>query len=293
MPTTDAAWTQFDRLCDVPLSSPWLHKRGVCTYNPDFELLKRLLEVPLQVGLMSNTGMPAKAVDVWIAHELRRAGFEPDEVWPRAGAPRVLPRELAILLSQLPRTLASEVRTRIEDGRVGGVAPSEPRILGKAYVKQVDVVVAQWARGPEILISSKRMGSSLTNNALNRIEESYGDAHNLRGRHPLAAIGYILVLRGKAIREAPGPARRLIDLVAKMAQEAEGYDATSVVIADWADEGTEVELDWTDVPELLQPGRFLEVIIDACLGRTPVDLHVKARELRDDISLPVREADDF
>ena len=60
------------------------------------------------------------------------------------------------------------------------VAPSDARILGKAYVKQVDVVVAQWARGPEVLVSTKSMVSSFRNNLPNRFEESYGDAKNLR-----------------------------------------------------------------------------------------------------------------
>lgn len=62
---------------------------------------------------------------------------------------------------------------RIDAGKVqAGVTGADAKILGKAYEKQVDVVIAQWARGPELLISTKRMDSSFGKNALNRIEES-------------------------------------------------------------------------------------------------------------------------
>jgi hypothetical protein len=54
------------------------------------------------------------------------------------------------------------------------VAPAEARVLGRAYVKQVDVLIAQWSRGPELLISTKSMVSSFRNNLPNRFEESYG-----------------------------------------------------------------------------------------------------------------------
>ena len=61
-------------------------------------------------------------------------------------------------------------------------------LLGKNYVKQVDVVMSGWATGPELMVSTKRMDSSFGKNAANRVEESYGDAKNLRLRHPQAAL---------------------------------------------------------------------------------------------------------
>ena len=292
---TEDAWREFDQLvAEAERGNPW-RREGLeaPTYQADLGLLKAVLGVPLRLALSTSTGAPAKAVDVWLAHELPRTGFDADEVWPRPVPPRVLSRELATLLAKLPTDLAFEVRKRLEQGKVGSAVSTDARVLGKAYMKQVDVVVAHWSRGPEILISTKRMGSSLSNNALNRIEESYGDAHNLRGRHPLAAIGYVLVLRSSAIAQAPGPARRLMDLVAKMADEPEGYDASCVLVVDWQDDMMGVvRLDVSASPKALQPEAFLAVIIGACLNRTPVDLHVRARELREHRSLPVVDADD-
>jgi hypothetical protein len=78
---------------------------------------------------------------------------------------------------------------------MASVAPVDARVLGRAYEKQVDVVISRWDRGPEILISTKAQLSSFGKNLPNRFEESYGDAGNLRGRYPLAAVGYLFVQR--------------------------------------------------------------------------------------------------
>lgn len=96
---TDEGWRQFDALVGAQrLSSPWgAGAGGELVFSPQFELLEKLLAVPIRLGLSTQSGMPAKAVDVWVAHELRRAGFLADEVWPRAAEPRVLPREVALL----------------------------------------------------------------------------------------------------------------------------------------------------------------------------------------------------
>ena len=72
-------------------------------YLPDYTTLERLLAVPLLLGSTSRSGIPALALDVWIAYELRRAGFEPDRVWPRAQPPRILPRTLIALLKGATR----------------------------------------------------------------------------------------------------------------------------------------------------------------------------------------------
>ena len=190
MSNSELAWKRFDELTDSPQgATPWARgDDGRLEFVPDLDLLRKLLAVPLELGVRVESGLPAKAVDVWVATELRRAGFGLGEVWPRASRPRVLPRELALMLDSLPRTLRDEVAPRLARGSAGGAVSADASVLGKAYYKQVDVVISQWARGPELLISTKRMDSSLSNNAFNRIEESYGDAHNLRGRHPLAAI---------------------------------------------------------------------------------------------------------
>lgn len=47
---------------------------------------------------------------------------------------------------------------------------------------------------------------SFGKNAPNRVEESYGDAKNLRLRHPQAALGFVFGLSASALVEEPGTA---------------------------------------------------------------------------------------
>src|SRR6185312_11768958 len=114
-------------------------------------------------------------------------------------------------------------------------------ILGKNYVKQVDVVMSDWDTGPELLISTKRMDSSFGKNAANRIEESYGDAKNLRLRHPQAGLGFFYGLSSAAFVEEPGKAAWILDLLIKMGQEEDAYDAVGLVVPGWAADAEEEE----------------------------------------------------
>ncbi len=88
-PSTKAtAWAIFDRIVAdaAPAgvhTNPWVRVAGELTFVPDFRVLRKLLGVPLFLNAPSTTGVPALALDVWLAYELRRAGFDPDAVWPR------------------------------------------------------------------------------------------------------------------------------------------------------------------------------------------------------------------
>jgi len=87
----------------------------------------------LEAESESQTGRLAKSIDAWTMNELHRAGFDADDVWPRLTKPRVLPRDLALYLRGLP------AKERVAEARVLAnktVAPSEARVLGRAYVKQ-------------------------------------------------------------------------------------------------------------------------------------------------------------
>jgi hypothetical protein len=223
-------WMLFDELTrKAQIANPWKPAGDRLVFEPDFALLGRLLAVPLHLNATTQSGVPAKAFDVWVAHEFRRAGFTGDAVWPRARRPRVLPREVALLLGHVPAGQRSELERRLSSG-MAGVSGSDARILGKNYIKQVDVVIAEWQRGPELLVSTKRMDASFSNNALNRVEESYGDAKNLRGRHPLAALGYLFSLRSTAWDQVPAVAERIVDLLVKLGREDDAYDATALVV---------------------------------------------------------------
>lgn len=264
-------------LSSRPDTNPWRGKASddASGYTPDHRLLEQLIAIPVGEGQVAGSGRLAKAIDAWVAHELRRCGFPPDEVWPRVRKPRVLPREVGLFLDGLPRRLQDSAREQVLRNKA--VAPSDARVLGRAYVKQVDVLVAQWSRGPELLVSTKSMVSSFRNNLPNRFEESYGDAKNLRGRYPLAAMGFLFVLRSTVLDER-GTFERAVDMLRKLRDEPDVYDATGVVLAEWSDTAFDgVRLRRDVVPADLDTGRFLATLVQCVLGRTPVEMHEEVR----------------
>jgi hypothetical protein len=190
-------------------------------------------------------------------------------------------------------------------------------LLGKNYIKQVDVVMSSWQTGPELMISTKRMDSSFGKNAANRVEESYGDAKNLSLRHPQAALGFLYSLRSTAFTEEPDTAAWLVDLLIKLGREADAYDAVALVVPDWEatsesredeeeaaplsldtemdpdsaptpdpsatteiDEVPTVTLRHDLVPPALDPGRFFTIVVSDVLDASPVNMHEYARKLR-------------
>jgi len=311
-------WALFDQIvAEAPFAgvNPW----GNGVYQPDYDALGRLLGVPLALRASSQSGVPALAFDVWIAYELRRAGFHPDRVWPRATPPRVLPAAVSALIDSLPQALRASVEGRLARGLSGGTTGSVANLLGKNYVKQVDVVMSTWQTGPELMISTKRMDSSFGKNAANRVEESYGDAKNLSLRHPQAALGFFYSLRSTAFATERDIAIWLLDLLTKLGREEDAYDAVGLVIPEWglppadnddADEDAtaltiddlldppesnapapadvtlndlpSVTLRHDLVPEQLSPSRFFTVIIDTVLGNSPINFHAEARQRRAD-----------
>lgn len=236
------AWVYFDHIVAEAApkgvhSNPWvINAQGELRFAPDFETLQRLLGVPLFLKAGTQSGVPALALDVWLSYELRRAGFKADQVWPRPRHPRILPPAVAALVKTLPASQRKLVQERIEtSSSIKGVTSSSGIILGKNYTKQVDVIITDWATGPELLVSTKRMDSSYGKNAANRVEESYGDAKNLRLRYPLAALGFVFGLRSDILQKEAKKAKWLFDLLAKLGQEDDAYHATCLVLMDYAD----------------------------------------------------------
>jgi hypothetical protein len=145
------------------------------------------------------------------------------------------------MLQHLPKDLRTRLSTRIAQGKAQGTGTASANILGKNYVKQVDVVISAWHTGPELLISTKRMDSSFGKNAANRIEESYGDAKNLRLRYPQAGHGFLYGLRSTAFIKEPAKAEWILDLLIKMGQEDDAYDAVGLLVPEWAPKPGEPE----------------------------------------------------
>lgn len=289
------SFSPYDPLLTGPLTDPWTHQPGQPPrYAPDYDLLGRLLTVPVAGGAASESGSFAGGIDAWIAQELRRCGFGPDEVWPRPARPRVLPRDIAVLLERVPAAVRAELTRRLVT--MPAVAPVDARILGRAYEKQVDVVIARWERGPELLISTKAQLSSFGKNLPNRFEESYGDAGNLRGRYPLAAVGYFFVQRGTIRTAEPDAFERSVDMIRKLrdAGDANGYTATALLLVDWdttTGDPPAVRARPDLVPDDVAAPQFFTTMIDRLLATTPVTYHVAVRERRERRSIPVAEAD--
>lgn len=239
--TKQRGWVLFDRIVADAApngihSNPWRGGDGALRYEPDTETLEQLLGVPLLLDANTQSGVPALALDVWLSYELRRAGFTDSETWPRAKHPRILSSAAADLVARLPRQLRERVQAEIERRpSITGVTGASASILGKNYFKQVDVIITADRTGPELLISTKRMDSSYGKNAPNRIEESYGDAKNLRLRHPLAALGFVFGLRSDVLQKEPDTAEWLIDLLGKLGQEEDAYHATCLVMMEYSD----------------------------------------------------------
>jgi hypothetical protein len=274
------AWPLFDEIVaraapDLKHSNPWSsHADGKLRYEPDYDTLTRLLGVPLYLKAGTQSGVPALALDVWVSYELRRAGFDQDRVWPRPTHPRILPAPVAALLKSLPSALRAKVEAHVStESSIRGVTSSSAAILGKNYVKQVDVIMTDWVTGPELLISTKRMDSSYGKNAPNRVEESYGDAKNLRLRHPLAALGFMFGLRSDILVKEPKVAAWLFDLLDKLGREDDAYHATCLVLMEYSDDvaaayaGEEPQL--AGVPE---PGLETEDEADAPAIESRLDI---------------------
>lgn len=315
----DTAWQLFDAiLAEVAGhdSAPWVEGRRGAEFSPNYDTLSRLLGVPVLLGAASQSGVPALALDVWVASEFRRAGFDPDAVWPRQQHPRVLATEVTAFVNKLPARERARVRELIDAGKSGSGA-SSANLLGKNYVKQVDVVMSSWATGPELMVSTKRMDSSFGKNAANRVEESYGDAKNLRLRYPLAALGFVYGLSAIALETDQETTAWLVDLLQKLGREDDAYHAVALVLPDLskAEEAPDEEVDdagplpageasepeqplkddadvpdlelvpWVplvreEVPHGLDPGRFFAIMINRVLDNTPVNFHREARARR-------------
>ena len=290
---------RFDRFIPrEPFVSPW--QRGG-RYVPDFELLEILLGEA--VGSAQSSGIVAGAADVWAAEELRRAGFQADDVWPRRRSPRVLPRDVREFVERgLTRSLRSQVEGRFNVSRARRALPAEARVMGSAYLKQGDVVIASWAAGVEVLISTKTMLSSYAKNLRNRFEEGYGDAKNLRGRHPLSALGFLFVAGNDISAQELAFA---IDMLRKLKSEPDVYDCCCLLLftepprvggfASDVDEpgsapaaspasGGRVEVVHGRTPEDLSAGEFFRRLAEKALAHMPVDVYPEVRKRRAEAS---------
>jgi hypothetical protein len=147
----------------------------------------------------------------------------------------------------------------------------EAKVLGRFYRKQVDaVVLADWLRGPDVLVSGKTQFSSYLNNKNNRYEEAIGEAHNLRDRYPLAAMGFVYLVRSNVFEG--GAYELLRDLLVRLRRPDGPLDATVLLVADWDDANLKLSIVEDPAPALALP-RFFENLLNATMSNTPADIH--------------------
>jgi len=198
-----------------------------------------------------------------------------------------------VLLDRLPARLATDVRALLE--RMPAVGPADAKILGRAYEKQVDVCIARWERGPELIISTKGQVSSFAKNLPNRFE-AYGDAANLRAR--VSAGGRRVLL--PATVDHPDPGARSVRTHRRHGPQAarpgrrlglHGDRTPARGVEEPAGPTTPVEVREQDVPADVAPPQFFTAMVRHVLAITPVVHHVAVRELVERRDLPVAEAD--
>lgn len=287
----DDSFAQFDELLRDRLSQPEGPWTGG-TFTPDLDLLRDLLTIPIGQGESQQSGRPAKALDAWIAHELRRSGFPEDAVWPRLRRPRVLAEGLSKLeaaVSELILQLSGDeansgrrarepaLRRAIREVEAAMPGSHDAYILGDFYAKQIDVGMSSWQRGPDLLISTKTMFSAYRKNLKNRHEEAVGEVSSLRRRHPMAAVGYAYLVRSN-VYEEEGAYAILYDILTRLRRTSETFDATMLLVADWDDSTQPPTVENIDEPAAeLNAGRFFTDIIDAVTSRAPVSEHQAVR----------------
>ncbi len=237
-----------------------------------YDLLVQLLSRSVKNSDSVQSGRFAKVLDLWIAEELRAAGFSENSVWPRRYVPRALSPEVFSFIQSLPPHIAEQCCKELPN-----YASADASVLGSTYKKQVDVGMSSWLTGPEILISTKTMSSSFGKNLNNRFEEAYGDAKNLKGRHPLASLGFFFVVRS-TILEEPANLRKAVAMLEKLQFEEDAYDATAMLIVRWGEDGEvtiapENEL----LPPCIGPRFFFKSIIESTLRRSALDDHQLAK----------------
>jgi hypothetical protein len=283
--------------------SPWAKPDGAAdpearVYSPAYQVLHDLMAVPIEAGhaKTQQSGRVAKSLDAYVAHELRRAGLPGAAVFPRDTQPRVRSAEFTDVEASI-----ADVNDELAAYEVAAGAKLKPaslrraivrlakslpgstdaNILGRFYTKQVDVVVSDWRRGPDVLVSGKSQFSSYLNNVNNRYEEAIGEAHNLRDRYPLTAMGYVYLVRDDVFE---GGAFQIIrDLLVRLRKPDGPFDATVLLVADWDDDTNKLARVEDPAPALALP-RFFEDLLNALMAYTPVNVHeeVRLRQLGED-----------
>ena len=278
--TEEESYVKFERI----ICNYWAEKGYTNSDRPfwddagipclEYDLLDAIIKKSIEVGDVENTrtGGLAKGIDMWIAGELRAAGFEDEQPWPRLHQPRALDPMLIKLLQSAPQRMVEDVNRLVCKS-----GSANANVQGAVYEKQVDVGMSSWLTGPEILISTKAMTREYGKNLKNRFEEAYGDAVNLRKRYPMAVMGFFFLVNVEILNN-PSDFAKAVTMLRKLQGDEGVYDTSALLLADLSGNGYAVSQDNDKVPDLLSVPHFFEQIIDLTLVRGPLNAHQVALE---------------
>ena len=285
-------------------------------FRPDMHLLSHVLALTDPADVRG--GSVATGLDMWTAAMLRASGLR--GVRPHASEPffvSPLASEVAPIFGAIDKELRAleDIRLQLERAASGQFA-NQVRglsrrltapvrrlrreiergtlsVMGESRRKQVDVFLADWDRGLELLVSTKTFAlaadpKDLVKNLPNRWEEFDGDLKNLRGRFPLAVIGASILLPSTTRREAlPAFVDMMTKLTAPGRPWTNAYDRAAIVVVDsWHAGSTSHvsirndELGEAQLPLSLQPTTFFDNMIERLLVRAPIEEHRDARAAR-------------
>lgn len=185
---------------------------------------------------------------------------------------RALDASILSFIGKMPPALAEQCCASLTER----YRSSSVSVMGAAYSKQVDVGMATWPSGPELLVSTKTMGSSFGKNMANRFEEAYGDAKNLKSRNPFAATGFAFLVHADILNERSSYLKALA-MLEKLQAEQDVYDAVCLIVADWSSEGAVLMHDEPSIPASLSAERFFTELVHIVLMHAATDAYPEAR----------------
>jgi hypothetical protein len=285
-------------------------------FEPDLDLLGGVLAKT--DPKLVTTGAVATGLDMWAATTLRQAGLR--GVQPHATEPFYVDKKIAeviptfeaidfalgdlnasraALASTIPKAqlrslpkATTKIISRLRNLRKQ-LEVSTTSVLGESRRKQVDVFLADWDRGLELLISTKTFAlsadpSKLRKNLPNRWEEFDGDLKNLRGRFPLAVIGALVIVPSDALTSTmPAFIDKMTKLTVPGRPWVNAYDSAAIIVVESWEAGTVSKVnivnDQLSEDQLtfeLQPRHFFQSLLTRLLERAPISEHVAARKLQ-------------
>lgn len=134
----------------------------------------------------------------------------------------------------------------------------ETTLFGSHKNKDADIVLSQYANGPQIIIGVRSQMSSVAKNLENYYEGIIGECISLHDRFPMATIGYVYLLPTEPIK--PGLSEEVnLDKAEKLFEKITGR-------SDWRDAHDKYEhfaflkVDFTqDPPSLLPTSALLQI----------------------------------